>query len=564
MKKNLFLPMLAGGFLMTSCSQEAFVAPESEQYAQEFSKVFGSIDPNHDWSMASANSITVNATPGAQVSVYAFNGRVHKLVASYSDFSGSEKISFDALKGFDSFIVSDGVHTAATVNGGSVSLPAMSPTRAIASDLNNSGTIKTEDTQNTMVTENSEYTEFNVSDIQAFINFVPEDGNNRGNENLSTNFSMSRKLNKVTVYPVYYYSGYWHEVGIYTYDDNGNIVRHKPFFDNRYDAEKLQYKSGDSWRKAAKNYDSRNQNNTIYYSYDIDNVSMIRSKGFVIEVPENQEFGFYINSYNDNKTTVNGQYFTEKRHNNQTITIDGTKTDCEGTNMASYAEINGKTFVAFDDNPKAMNPKYDSADLNDMVLLLDPEPYVIDKDAEQFIIAAEDLGGTYDYDFNDIVFSVKYIAGEETAEITPLAAGGTLPAFLYYKDELVGGKEFHQLFEGGKTGSMINTDKEGKVLTSQPITINVGKEFRLSRLSEYGDNVDSLEDFKIKVNGERELTAPGFGEAPQIMVLSPSWLWPTEGTRIDNAYPNFGEWGQNYGNSNWGATRVEENVIQRQ
>ena len=41
------------------------------------------------------------------------------------------------------------------------------------------------------------------------------------------------------------------------------------------------------------------------------------------------------------------------------------------------------------------------------------------------------MGKDRDYDFNDIVFSVSFISGQKTATITPLAAGGVLPAKLY-------------------------------------------------------------------------------------------------------------------------------------
>jgi hypothetical protein len=66
-------------------------------------------------------------------------------------------------------------------------------------------------------------------------------------------------------------------------------------------------------------------------------------------------------------------------------------------------------------------------------------------------VACEDLGGTYDYDFNDIVFDLGQLTvyttttttseGQSSSTISlnkaelflrPLAAGGTLPAYIYF------------------------------------------------------------------------------------------------------------------------------------
>ena len=54
---------------------------------------------------------------------------------------------------------------------------------------------------------------------------------------------------------------------------------------------------------------------------------------------------------------------------------------------------------------------------------------------------------------------------------------------------------------------------------------------------------------------------PGDDAAPQILVLTKDWLWPTERTRINTAYPQFGEWGKNYTNSDWVNTREYSNVV---
>lgn len=92
-------------------------------------------------------------------------------------------------------------------------------------------------------------------------------------------------------------------------------------------------------------------------------------------------------------------------------------------------------------------------DLNDMVFrvygfddMADPEDdfdgEVVDEDEPEkeyepifpWIVACEDLGGTFDFDFNDVVFGVQHASGTNEVYVTALAAGGTLPVELCIKD----------------------------------------------------------------------------------------------------------------------------------
>ena len=62
-----------------------------------------------------------------------------------------------------------------------------------------------------------------------------------------------------------------------------------------------------------------------------------------------------------------------------------------------------------------------------------------------------------------------------------------------------------------------------------------------------------------------DIAAPGKGEAPQmICVASSTWVWPTERTSIVDAYPDFGDWGQNYAsNQTWYLNPSSENVYSK-
>ena len=76
---------------------------------------------------------------------------------------------------------------------------------------------------------------------------------------------------------------------------------------------------------------------------------------------------------------------------------------------------------------------------------------------------------------------------------------------------------------------------------------------------------DKGNGFNVKIeNNHKTFTVgtPGAnnGEAPQMLILNRDWLWPTERTRINTAYPDFDQWGANYLDylwvNNWDSNKV--------
>lgn len=137
---------------------------------------------------------------------------------------------------------------------------------------------------------------------------------------------------------------------------------------------------------------------------------------------------------------------------------DGTKISDE----AFYKKSKYRTYIlGFNSQPTEVNSD-EARDYGDVMFLLIPfkssEHYVYQYTTPfkyyEWTIAAEDLGGTYDWDFNDAVFSFtdviqnlntvnKYsvftlINGPQTAQavrcitVKPLAAGGTMPIYITY------------------------------------------------------------------------------------------------------------------------------------
>lgn len=236
-------------------------------------------------------------------------------------------------------------------------------------------------------------------------------------------------------------------------------------------------------------------------------------------------------------------------------------------------------------------------DFNDIAFLVAPrseQSEIIDmdkNDTNPYIFAVEDLGATdeSDIDFNDIVFAVEHVAGDEHAFVTVLAAGGIYPMHLFYNGQEIGngfgeivdgphaGRDLrlstvHQWFVDPKTNypcpddEMINTGQGVSIPFGNLTTIRIPVDpatFNLTELANaYGNNADiSRIGFSVKVerpDGTTDaLTRPSkTGQAPQMILLPRTWQWPTERTQIHDAYPDFEKWvtdgdGQSYENLDW-------------
>lgn len=259
-----------------------------------------------------------------------------------------------------------------------------------------------------------------------------------------------------------------------------------------------------------------------------------------------------INHLDDNKDCPT--YITEKDQWGNTVSARG------AIKAASWT-FNGQTFLGFEDGGN-------DEDLNDIVFWVQgqyntPEPPITVPDpdplpepqSESWIIACEDLGNTDDIDFNDIVFSVSHTAGETTAKVTPLAAGGVLPSNIYHGGNNLG--EIHNLINGAQPNangqySMLNTGSKGT--PGSAITINVPADYSVTN-----------HGFTVKVKDQNEsivLESAQIGTAPQMLVLPGEWAWPTERTPIGTAFPMFVDWSKAANTAiDWYKSPVEGKVV---
>lgn len=213
--------------------------------------------------------------------------------------------------------------------------------------------------------------------------------------------------------------------------------------------------------------------------------------------------------------------------------------------------------LGFEDNT------YGDKDMNDLVFFVAgefEEEYTPEQelpiipptvDAQEWILACEDLGTTDDFDFNDVVFSVKYVAGETKAIVTPLAAGGTLPASILYNESVIG-KEVHEWFSVD-TKTMVNTTSRRNHV-ALPVEITVPADFTMT---------EKMGGFGVDVNeGRAVVAAPDAGTAPQMILVSDAdWAWPYERVRISDAYSQFTDWAkESTTNVDWYATPTGKTV----
>ena len=226
----------------------------------------------------------------------------------------------------------------------------------------------------------------------------------------------------------------------------------------------------------------------------------------------------------------------------------------------------GRTYLGFADESG-------DCDLNDLVLYADnvkPKKDItpddlVEPETNEWLFACEDLGGSFDYDFNDVIWAVSQKYNKRTSynsdgtikkvdydygnvSIKLLAAGGTLPVELLYNGESLG--ELHQMF-GQSPNTLYNTVNATSFQQSA-VTLKVIEAIENIDINTFKD------DFKISVEGANGIknyisayNKDGITKTPQVIILPRGWDWPYEGTCISDVYPTFVEWSSNVTKTDW-------------
>ena len=342
-------------------------------------------------------------------------------------------------------------------------------------------------------------------------------------------------------------------------------------------------------------------------SHEYFSTTKVKGQGIKVDIPKDTKFGMYLK-----KKEYSGPYagdytiYSEGNLNETNRGLVGDNNEYPSC-YASTFEVGNQMFIGFEDWPGATGGDYD---LNDMVFAFDGcKPVIIEEEpTNTWMLACEDLGGSFDVDYNDVIFKVKHVSGETTATVTPIAAGGTLASYIFYvpasgSEQCLG--EIHQLFgfEPAVSGeyeahNVVIGGSYGEGTEGTPTTITVPADWSMAYYSTdtyglpqtvgTGDEVDAgyqnMGGFEIRTlpkgteaianasanwsnitklsSGASRIPAPNRGEAPYIICIpysyvetnTPSygqktetfWAWPGEFMHIQNCYPDFPKWVSNH------------------
>lgn len=190
-------------------------------------------------------------------------------------------------------------------------------------------------------------------------------------------------------------------------------------------------------------------------------------------------------------------------------------------------------------------------------------------------IMCEDLGGSFDTDFNDIVYDVKY--ENPVCAITMQAAGGTMPIEMWYGEKDKAGSvrlthdgktEIHDMF-GAEVSEPVNVRAEGGVDGKDPIvfalrfngqtdpwwdgqknvpTISIANSYDFSKIHVYVFDEGRAEWINIDNQGKR---------MPLRICVPHGTRWCKEMKSIKDAYSGFNAWVQDPTTTFWDKAKNE-------
>jgi len=194
-----------------------------------------------------------------------------------------------------------------------------------------------------------------------------------------------------------------------------------------------------------------------------------------------------------------------------------------------------------------------------------------------YIIALEDLGGSFDWDFNDVVLSISHVNGQADVDFKLLAAGGTLPASLQFdgSDVAFGNNtDIHKAFGDEEGDNRVNVTLDQAYFTNaawekvKDKGMTVTENLPTKKCTKDGYKTASMSDLLAKLfftivqadNTTSTIAAPqnyadkaavGANVPQAILVGNPNWEWPAEGQSIAIKYDTFTQWVTDFSATNW-------------
>lgn len=484
-----FFAVAAASVFAASCTADKDLYNENYKnevveatYDQQFEKVFGKVNPNQDFNMAKEYTLSVSGAVNG-VKVYApSTAGVYSLVASYEN--APQSITYTAVEGTEAVIVMDGTGKIQKIapNGKA----SFNSTRVVVpSSKEGKPSIEAIKLQQNLAftsSDNPKGKAFKLLGTKKFPVYYTH-ANNRND-------------NKPTV----------QEFGIWYIDASG------------------ERQEVPTWKANTGNNGEEFNSTTPGFMVDFGPTGLFKGDTNP-EFPETIEFGFYAWDGNqkvystDSKTIQQGK----KKYVEYYRAVTNEVADPNNPDKDYYV-------IRFD-----LGTVNASNNHNDLFLII-PYQYIeiVTPDEFAWALAVEDLGTTDDFDFNDIVFSASHVSGKTEMNVTALAAGGILPAEIYFGEKRVG--EIHDMLDVA-TDKITNTSNTVKLVAGQTKTVPVPDGFKLS---------EAMANFKVHVdpNGtsEKWVEFPKSGQTPKMICVPANWRWPVERTRVDEAYPLFKNW----------------------
>lgn len=486
-------------------------------FIQGFKDVFGEIDHSNDWNLAERGSVTVTTSQPSRIKIYTNSFGTYKLVGDYENVNGTQTLGFDMVEGTKNILVSNGQVAQRTKVGDVITFASTrytytgDETEQVLIDGEMVDIVQTED----------DFTKFGPEYIDAVLFKLPEEETNI--DNVINNFSYISE-GQFVIYPIYAKTSSSHILGIYWQEPDGTISTQRVY--RTHTGEGGAGASGDE-----------------YELLDPDDAEKgCLSKGVIINLPVGTQFGFYLEVYKANGdetwpfTFWHCLYSEAELNEKMTgMSLDGRKpheqTDGKikdnGFNYHNDPVFGGTFATTLYDNERNENVDVtflcfedwaqNGPDFNDLVFaFMGAEPLIVDANAEKWILSCEDLGASFDLDYNDVVLEVEHISGREYATVTPLAAGGTLASYIYFNGtngtQSLG--EIHSYFgqeekqpSGSYTPVNVNATKPTTALTKSPAKIDVTSQWSLSSFLR-----TSNEDMAGEMTGddEKKKTMGGF------------------------------------------------------
>ena len=614
---SFFVPAAMMSLMVAGCSDyDNGYDTNAIKFNEEFRKAYGDIDPEQDWNLAERGTVTVSTMKESEVKIYVFSGGEYYLVGDYQGVKNTQMLGFDMVEGTSSILVTDGETAQKTVPGGVVAFGSTRTTYGgndvvTIDKIENDKGLYLETTGKTY----PKYVEFNsMDDYERIFKKVPEIGwkEKRDQTNLNkvpSNFHYTSNGSFI-IYPIYWNTSSLNTLGVYY--RNGKEIVKVPVYQHKHGSE-VQYatssNTGDdltwnnyeipsgspdaeTWGHSAKMFETSSSGGL--------NAVKMRAQGIKVDIPEGTVFGMYLEK-TENAGTANAKtytFYSESELNDPEVVGYGVIDDDHGNVTqvtdkenpkshpcyASAFDVDGLQYLGFEDWPNAPYNNSDF-DLNDMIFAFDgckPTVIVEEPDKAEWLLVCEDLGGSFDTDYNDVVFKVEHVSGREYANVTAMAAGGTLASYICFSDPTQGAAshddivigEIHQMFgvapEESGAYSPINArsrfDRTGQMFTipvdkNWQIAYNVdADQYTKAALSKTGDakgaNMGGFYVLTLPINtpapsanptignlgnNASRIAAPDKGAAPYIICLPYTyeveegedinkyvWAWPQE------------------------------------